>query len=266
VVIGGNQSLEMYRLLVQEADTDELTDGDSVFELLRCIGPLEIPPDAMQLLQQEMCFSWADLDLEKRVWLCMWTYNADLTRLFLGPGPLQKDHFDIPSSETGGRYLFSQIAKAIGRSRRWKDGDVSWQAFLHEAIALNAHLLIYRQRESPLAAFLDSLWLDHTQIGRSEQPQLYWLQSLQRAGVDLVEYGRLEKSLLSDAHSQQTIRIFDRIFCLYGQVRIINITYGPEPEDWHVWFSWPLDEWSGDFWYMVENPELFDIPGAWLPE
>lgn len=264
--IGYRQSLEMYRVLVQEADTDELTDGDSVVALLRRMGSSGIPTDAIKLLEQEMCFSWADLDLEARLVLSVSTYNAHLTRIFLSPGPLQKDHFEIQSFGHRGTGLFSHIAEALGNCCHKKHEDTLWQAFLHEAIVLNAHLLISEKSASPLAAFLRRLRLNHTQMGPSEQPQLYWLQSLQRAGADLVEYGRREKSLLSGPHRQQTILIYNRIFGSWGGVRMINITYGPEPEDWHVWFSWPLDEWSGDFWHMVENPELFDIPGAWLPE
>lgn len=259
------QSLEMYRLLIQEADTDELTDADSVLELL-VWSRSGMPPEAMKLLQQEMCCSWGELDLESRIRLSTWADNADLARLLLGPGPLQKEHFQVKPLGISGTWLFSHIANRLGRICRSKHKDASWQALLREAIALNAHLLICEQCESPLAAFLEGLKLNHTQIGPSRQPQLYWLQSMQRAGADLVEYGRFEKSLLNGPHLRWTT------FSGYGdslvirEVYIVNITYGPEPEDWHVWYAWTLDEWAGEFWHMVENPELFDIPGAWLPE
>jgi hypothetical protein len=52
----------------------------------------------------------------------------------------------------------------------------------------------------------------------------------------------------------------------FTTAHIINLTYGPEPEDWQIWFSWPLDEWAGEFWHMVENPELFGVPGAWIAD
>ncbi|RYP07837.1 hypothetical protein DL765_008990 [Monosporascus sp. GIB2] len=40
--------------------------------------------------------------------------------------------------------------------------------------------------------------------------------------------------------------------------------YGPEPEDWDVYWSEPTDEFAGDFWELVENPPL-QVPGAWDP-
>jgi hypothetical protein len=276
LLFGNNvKHLEMYHLLIEEADTDELTDSDFVMALLNLAISLAIPPDAMKLLQQEMCFSWANVDLFHRVRFSMQTDwdNSELAKLLLGPGPLQRSYFGVQAYRF--RYLdgdlFSHFAAMIGKCRLREIEDSSWQAFLKDAIALNAHLLISKRSQPPLAAFLDGLGLNHTKIGSSQQPQLYWLQSLQRAGVDLVEYGRLKKSILKGSYfwpgitiyCSKRLDIWDRAL---RDVRIINFTYGPEPEDWHLWFSWPLDERAGDFWHMVENPELFEIPGAWLGE
>jgi hypothetical protein len=111
--------------------------------------------------------------------------------------------------------------------------------------------------------------LNHTKIDPSEQPERYWLQSLQHAGADLVEYGRLEKCILKDPNPRSRIEIYSKMSVggiHFPGASISNLTYEPEPEDWHIWFSWPLDECAGEFWHMVENPELFNIPGAWLSE
>lgn len=48
-------------------------------------------------------------------------------------------------------------------------------------------------------------------------------------------------------------------------VHLINVTLGPNIEDWKVWISWPLDEWAGDFWNWVESPEEF-LPGSWIED
>lgn len=89
------------------------------------------------------------------------------------------------------------------------------------------------------------------------------------AEADLAEYGRYEHELFRELGGQRILGYKDlkfgsRLLCRdYLPLRIINFTYGPKVEDWEIWVSNPLDEWAGEFWYWVENPELF-APGAWL--
>jgi hypothetical protein len=269
-----SKSLEISHLLITEAETDELTDIDSVLKLLDFQPTLS--PKALRLLQQELWFPWASIDIRNRVSLATnHDRNADTLKLLLGPGPLLKEYFEVQSFGAEFNVLFTTVAGGIGRSCRNKHGDASWQAFLQEAIGVNAHLCICGRDSSPLAGFLNSSRLNHTKIGPSEQPESYWLESLQRAGANLVEYGRLEKKILKGSNLWLNISIYHRIYDddmgfyfnqSFTAVHIINLTYGPEPEDWQIWFSWPLDEWAGEFWHMVENPELFGVPGAWIAD
>jgi hypothetical protein len=41
------------------------------------------------------------------------------------------------------------------------------------------------------------------------------------------------------------------------------LSYGPNPEDWHVRFDNPVDEVVGEFWEMVEREEEI-MPGTWV--
>lgn len=182
--------LDMSRLLIAEADTDELTDSDSVLNLLQKGVNVNLSLDALKLLQQETCFPWATINLMDRVKLALDTYSdANVARLLLGPGPLRTGYFEVQVYDSGSHNLFCHIARMIGEQASTRIEDASWQAFLREAIGVNAHLVTPGQSQSPLAAFLHGSYLDHTEIGLSKQPQRYWLQSLQRAGADLLEYG-----------------------------------------------------------------------------
>jgi hypothetical protein len=47
------------------------------------------------------------------------------------------------------------------------------------------------------------------------------------------------------------------------EVHLFSLSYGPNPEDWHVWFDNPVDEVVGEFWEMVEREEEI-MPGTWV--
>jgi hypothetical protein len=89
---------------------------------------------------------------------------------------------------------------------------------------------------------------------------LDWLRILHAAGIDLMEYGRAEESEVRDwaRNHQHPGR---RGFC----TDVIGFTYGPEPEDWALFFEHPGDEYAGDFWESVEPSESI-MPGVWPSE
>lgn len=45
-------------------------------------------------------------------------------------------------------------------------------------------------------------------------------------------------------------------------VYLIGFKYGPEPEDWDIYWDEPTDMFAGEFWELIENPPP-QIPGAW---
>ncbi|KAL1964098.1 hypothetical protein VTN77DRAFT_7516 [Rasamsonia byssochlamydoides] len=148
------------------------------------------------------------------------------------------------------------------------------------------------RRYTPLLRFLDS-WKksqfhhnhfapDQRRAGgrrwkRREQFQLplltLWARELRDAGVDLMWYGQQEKLLHARGSVDPEVNLYyidDRMMISRKTVRLVGFRYGPSPEDWHAWFSNWRDEFSGEFWNMVEmkehaDPEL-QMPGAWVGE
>ena len=102
-----------------------------------------------------------------------------------------------------------------------------------------------------------------------------WISSLKHAGADLLKYGRRENQLLlqHDLDSRDSMRCLwfreiengrraHRAWLLRIPVYILGYKYGPEPEDWDIYWNEPSDAYAGDFWNLIENPPL-RIPGSW---
>ncbi|RYP46480.1 hypothetical protein DL768_007313 [Monosporascus sp. mg162] len=102
-----------------------------------------------------------------------------------------------------------------------------------------------------------------------------WIGSLKAAGINVTEYGRCEMELLRDTaltrdfvpcreyYQMHPWKVQDPVWRGVS-IRLMGYKYGPEPEDWDVYWSEPTDEFVGDFWELVENPPL-QVPGAWDP-
>ena len=93
-------------------------------------------------------------------------------------------------------------------------------------------------------------------------------------GVDLYNYGRLEKLLLEQDLLEQNIKVCLWYRSKYGDCwlperymscRLLNFTYGEAPEDWYIWISEVGDERVSEFWRMIEHAGK-QMPGAWIEE
>lgn len=107
-----------------------------------------------------------------------------------------------------------------------------------------------------------------------------WLADLHEGGIDLQIYGENETEhfrhpALSRVEpylsNGRTYHYFKRSYgterTYVYSVRLINFHYGRIPTDWKFWWSEPSDEFSGDFWSLVElsNQETaMSVPGAWV--
>jgi hypothetical protein len=101
-------------------------------------------------------------------------------------------------------------------------------------------------------------------------PLRTWLKLLKDSGVDLVEYGKTEKWVLENSYM-----IREWYYCEFDKrkrwkpfvshVRLINFTYGLEPDDWKFWFAPAMKDYFVDFWDMIDHPERA-MPGAWQEE
>lgn len=101
-------------------------------------------------------------------------------------------------------------------------------------------------------------------------PLRTWLEQLKGSGVDLVGYGKEEKCVLErpDTIREWGFWEYDktkRWDAVRSEMRLINFTYGPEPDDWKFWFAPVMKDYFMDFWDMIDHPGRA-VPGAWQEE
>jgi hypothetical protein len=91
-----------------------------------------------------------------------------------------------------------------------------------------------------------------------------WLEILQAAGVDLVNYGKEEHGWF--CKNQCIGTNYDDVY-QKPRLRLISFSYGPIPDDWRFRLVFS-EEYYGyyrifrEFWSMVDHPERA-TPGAW---
>jgi hypothetical protein len=114
-------------------------------------------------------------------------------------------------------------------------------------------------------------------------PLKIWLNQLKESEIDLTEYGREEKRILGGAgvdkewlcswcdedEDEEEFSVKDSIdrwsAAAKLRLRLINFAYGPELEDWGIWFAPVMGDCFMDFWAMIDHPERA-MPGAWEEE
>lgn len=106
------------------------------------------------------------------------------------------------------------------------------------------------------------------------QVLLAWLKLLQRAGLDLHEYGKEEDRLCNVRRLAGDPMAFMPILASDAEAVHsafeLQFTYGPRPSDWAVWLSDFAEECSGDFWHMVGKQieeasfDKYVLPGGWV--
>jgi hypothetical protein len=97
-----------------------------------------------------------------------------------------------------------------------------------------------------------------------------WLEDLEACGVDLLEYGRTEKAIFDGLpYEDKDFALASLTWVLIEVVdasyvwHLIDFTFGPLRSDWVIYGSEPTDQFAGDFWSMVDPPEML-MPGMWI--
>lgn len=85
---------------------------------------------------------------------------------------------------------------------------------------------------------------------------------------DLLEFGRQEAMTWFNRCNADSI-IGDELYLGFRydevcQVRAVH--YGAEPRDWYFEVDFHYEDYAGVFWNRIENPHLFEMPGAWVDE
>jgi hypothetical protein len=125
-----------------------------------------------------------------------------------------------------------------------------------------------------------AFFLSHDAMHRLLKRALHaWVYNLRRAEVDLTAYGRKERSLLHsngcylrgvyDADSDGLNSWLRPIYYDFDgmqsyHIRIIDLIYDAEPENWDVVFVIEFEAMARDFWGLIEKQALTGMPGSWV--
>jgi len=104
-----------------------------------------------------------------------------------------------------------------------------------------------------------------------------WVLEVLGLGLDLEVYGRKANALYKSTNIKICLRQNGgKSDPSWIPLRMISLTYGPRPQDWHFSWSNPLDEWADDFWQVVARGEEdsgstsqdspMHVPGSWCED
>lgn len=179
-----------------------------------------------------------------------------------------------------GETLLHKIVQGMAAAHAAKRTDdiVEWRLLLAEAISASANIFQLAQYEeivgNPLQLFL--FWF---RVRNSESypewlmPRDYilciWLSELKRAGIDLEEYGAFQQEWFKLDYVPQEFPVWADSGCSSQKNddrpwgKLLGLEYGPEPEDWRIFITNPVDEYVGEFWESVQRG--FEVmPGTWV--
>ncbi|KAF7531687.1 hypothetical protein G7054_g8639 [Neopestalotiopsis clavispora] len=127
-----------------------------------------------------------------------------------------------------------------------------------------------QENATPLVFLLQGYCVRHDSLrGKSKHDRLtsvlyFWLRLLQQSGVDLINYGRQECQLIQQ--SQPQLGAYWVNSFMYGvPERLLDIRYGPDPQDWHLTWDLDIEQMAGEFWTSMQEPE-FAMPGRWVDD
>lgn len=286
---------------ISEAPTENWTKSGETFTLLiaadrdsgyySSLPPLylnsigALPSECAALATNELFLSYEMESQINRAQAAMITRSLDAQTVFTVLGSDQTLHQAFKSltsfrKEFDHRYFFAHVAGKIGLTYNSVNFDSStvqaWTQMLAEAISFEATISTVSPFYSGLWSFLSA----HSEIrGFKIRTHLMsdrawttkariWIRILKNLGVDLDLYGHAEKQWLRTTSRSCLERDFP-----YPSPRkfassvLAYVTYGLEVDDWTIWMVPPKGthyEMAGAFWNFVENPEVFNVPGAFV--
>jgi hypothetical protein len=278
--------VDLYRLLIAvEEDEDVLLDNRN--DLPRWFTGILCPPEALALIHSRVFVDYAALPLSVRFQRTMQIEvsfalgpTPEMFQILIG-GRIEPEAYRMEDED--GETLLHKITECIAFDFAWEitrntDG---WRQMLKDAGEALADLQQVSSTlwETPLITFLRA-WGQALEWHRPYEwssfvPALRkWVSELQAVGVDLEEYGELERELHRNGDVDTQIELSAALAEMNFftetdppaerlKFRLLDFTYGPEPEDWFVWVTNPLDEFAGQFWRMVER-EVEVMPGTWV--
>jgi hypothetical protein len=284
---------DLYRLFLQE--TEEILFEDYTADSIRIPWfSFSAPLDTLSLIQSHSFDNYSTLPLEVRFKRAMalntmlhCNLSPQVVQLAMGGSPIDQAAYLL--EDVNGETLLHKVTQAMGAtlSIDGRRGVEAWLPLLSDALSAQADLhkisRSYRRHKTPLLGFIMSYTLGRTylcglQVRTFASALQLWASMMRDTGVDLETYGRTEDYLLHSEITDFWIPVAvlptnetrdspyrnsnSNPICL-ASARIIGLNYGPEPEDWHLWVTNPIDELVGEFWEMVER-SLEVMPGTWI--
>ncbi|KAL2825705.1 hypothetical protein BJY01DRAFT_256185 [Aspergillus pseudoustus] len=276
---------DLYRVFISVANNTVLDDGVYGLDFTPYFSG---PPPALSLIQNHWFERYSEMPLRFRFGRTMGLNTS--RHLSLDPAVFQVamggdviDPAAYMMEDIHGQTLLHKIAEAMGCNWGTYGTVKQWRQLLSDAVSAHADLnkpsQWYTGWMTPLTKYIFSCAYTRALDERFTLDLNYalqlWLSELQMAGVDLVRYGEQEFSSVrgSMVHFHLPVfakwerpagRYMDSIRPLYTLVaKILGVQYGPEPKDWHIWMTNPIDELVGEFWEMVERG-LEVMPGTWI--
>ncbi|KAJ0413369.1 hypothetical protein BJY00DRAFT_296984 [Aspergillus carlsbadensis] len=280
---------DLYQLFLNEAE-DTFFENYAATDLTQSYYGFSGPEDVLKLLQNHSFDAYSELPLQFRFqraiavntrWYCK--LSPDVLKVAMGGGCI--DHAAYLLEDIDGETLLHKIAQGMGTELgvNGSAGAAGWYSLLSDAISAHPDVckISYRftRPKTPLMDFLTCYALSNFLVMSGQcwfdfdMAIEIWVSILKRAGVDLEAYGAAEDSLFrSIARSPIPAVASDGSFGDTGSLPssrdfltgdVLGLRYGPEPEDWHLWVTNPIDELVGEFWEMVQR-SLEVMPGTWI--
>ncbi|KAL4914343.1 hypothetical protein BDW62DRAFT_204734 [Aspergillus aurantiobrunneus] len=275
--------VDLYRLFIdnfQEYNEPHPSHGNETEDSEpRWISTFRGPPEALTLIHQKNCPGYSSLPLATR-----FKRTMALGISHKGPSvfcaamggtiPPAAFHLETESGETLQQKVWKCAARnlSMGRRRPRSEYTREWRALLADAIRAGAdpNKVSWKDggRRTALGAFMESFTWNERALRRERydfNPIVrLWVSELRLAGVDLGVFGARERRLYATADID--LEFFVVVGGPRGErlpFRILDLVYGPEPEDWRIWVTNPVDEMVGEFWKMMERKEEV-MPGTWV--
>ncbi|KAH7127640.1 hypothetical protein EDB81DRAFT_889432 [Dactylonectria macrodidyma] len=108
--------------------------------------------------------------------------------------------------------------------------------------------------------FYEGLELDGT-IRHMPSVMQMWLEDLMEAGVDLEAFGRLEEAFLPAGALELMVKLYGDWYHASRGPYVVSLEYGPRPEDWKIGYDPCVEEFAGEFWWLLAKERERSMPG-----
>lgn len=283
-----NTVLDLYRIFLSDCDPEAFQED--IDERLPYTSGFSGPPGALEILLEQQCPDYRNWSLQKRFEFTMkldrwWVagMTSSVFRKAMGEGSIDPAAYHLCDQKNETLLFFILERLAVEHAAKRTENLAGWRGLLADAVSAGTdlHKISTRwlpfHRSTPLCLFIKWYTIDHGEFRKHGYDFTgivrLWVTELKDVGVDLVRYGERHLALFKQGCCrklffiyvgvQRSGREFDPKLGNLEPWRLINLKYGPSPDDWEVWISNPRDEFAGDFWRLVEEPEL-KVPGSWV--